>query len=267
MPGTIEKAVMSGSDNPSLYMRRFPAEERKAGGYRLQDTPHELAQAVSVIRSHSAPKYVICFGVETGGSERFLMEECGAIAYSTDRPFPAENRQAMESRGIREIPFKEGADVILIRGGDYWKEAMRWCKRGTLVCVHGTLYDPSRGLEGAARKSWNHLRSMYGKLKQPQDGGIGISRIENMIEINEAKKGAGNADEIEETKSVDAREQAGDGEAVGEGDTERQEAPEAGQEVKRWATNHDACVMCGKTDKAHTAKGYCRGCYPKRGKA
>jgi len=28
-----------------------------------------------------------------------------------------------------------------------------------------------------------------------------------------------------------------------------------------WSANHDSCLRCGKTDKKHEAKGYCKNCY------
>lgn len=32
----------------------------------------------------------------------------------------------------------------------------------------------------------------------------------------------------------------------------------------QWSRNHAACLMCGKTENTHKAKGYCSGCYDRR---
>lgn len=76
--GIIDRAFDAGSENPSLYLKRYPAAMRpQKGGYEIQCTPQEIASVISQVRSYLTGKRMLCIGTETLGAERFMAENMG----------------------------------------------------------------------------------------------------------------------------------------------------------------------------------------------
>lgn len=184
MPGLIDKAIQSGSDNPAIYCKRIDRAQWVTGGYHLQATPHELAQTISAIRTHAAPRSMLCLGVESGGVERFLAEELGILSIRfmsvAEPPHEAflRNSSALEDIGVRKATCDK-FDLIVVMGGDF-EAAKPFVREGTVVVVLETGMDAGRAKN---RGLWHEHRKSQNILLHTHDRGVGVFLVKNLVSM------------------------------------------------------------------------------------
>lgn len=266
--GIIDRAYFAGTDNPGKYHRRYPRTRwGSAGGYRIQTTPQELSMVVAQVRSLLHGKRMLCVGYQTAGAERFLAENCGIL----ETHFLGEPKSPVAEANIKAIGGKivskpDGDYSLVVLFGDSKPDYSLLRDNGFMVFIGiGTQENPKLRAEWMKARRAHRPDLQTGSL--PFQTGVGVVMVKKpKVEVNDAVQES-------EAKSVDVREQAGDGEGVGAGNEEK-EAPKAGEEkagkddpeapVKKWSRAHDKCIECGTTDKKHISKGLCQTCYPKR---
>lgn len=184
MPGLIEKIVISGSDNADRYLKRIEPSKRVSGGYCIQATPFELSQIISAIRAHSAPRSMLCVGVDSAGTERILAEELGIMSIrftgESEHPKFEANCKALESNGIKKAECKT-FDLITVFGesalADF--EAVKgFIRQGTVVVVFDTGMD---AMQPECRLLWHKHRNIQNTLLHTHEIGTGVFMVKNMI--------------------------------------------------------------------------------------
>lgn len=231
MPGLIDKAVQSGSDNPEIYCKRVDRSYWVTGGYHLQATPHELAQTVSAIRTHSAPRSMLCVGVESGGVERFLAEELGILSVrfigvkEPVHPAFEKNSAQLENIGVAKSNAKT-FDLIVVMGGDF-EAAKAFVREGTVVAVFETGIDAKRP---GNRAVWHEHRRAQNVLLHTHERGVGVFMVRNLTAMGvtsasnnrngadgEQAKEPAQAGNAAEPSQAQAEVRSEDGEHSGEG--------------------------------------------------
>lgn len=238
MPGLIDKAVQSGSENPEVYCKRINRAEWVQGGYCLQASPHELAQTISAVRTHAAPRSMLCIGVESCGTERFFAEELGILSIRflgvAEPPHEAflRNSSALESIGVKKATCDK-FDLIVVMGGDF-EAAKPFIREGTVVVVLETGMDAGKPKN---RALWHEHRKTQNVLLHTHERGTGTFLVKNLIAMgvnggrvdhnrdsaNEEKSSRSGVEGLEESKPSMEPDNARDGVP----DEEAPQAPEA----------------------------------------
>lgn len=197
MPGLIDKAIISGSDNPERYLKRVDRNKWVKGGYCIQATPFELAQTISAIRSHSAPKSMLCVGVDSAGTERFMAEELGimSIRFTEESGHPAfaGNCEALQECGVRKAECKT-FDLVTVSGESAMVafEAVKpFLRDGSVVAVFDTGVD---AMQPECRLLWHTHRKSQTVILHTHEQGVGVFMVKNMTAMG-----------VENVPNMDAR--------------------------------------------------------------
>lgn len=183
MPGIIDKIIDSGSENPEKYMKRVDRNRWVSGGYHVQASPFELAQAISAIRAYAAPRSMLCAGVDSAGAERFMAEELGILSIrfleGSEHPAFARNGEGLQSAGIVKATCKT-FDLVTVRGENAvadFETCKPFLRDGTVVVVFDTSFD--NGVK-AAKEVWFAHRRVQMSILHTHDVGIGVFVVKNL---------------------------------------------------------------------------------------
>lgn len=181
--GIVNKAALAGSADPDKYMKKWPREAQKRGGYNLQLSPQDIAALVNHVRPNLKGKRMLCIGVETFGTERFIAEELGMNAVQVLKPpnNPNFNDPYIGNNLNVDVSDKiEGTfDIITLFGdGEFdLNQILQYSKIGTMVaCLGIAIHAKQIDL----RRCWFELRRLHHPILQNVDNydtGVGVVKI------------------------------------------------------------------------------------------
>ncbi len=270
MSGLIDRAFLCGSHDPVKYYKKFPRSVwNQKGGYEIQATPQELASVISMSRAWIKGHRMLSVGTETLGSERFIAENLGVL--EMDYIGTALDGNLKTNFKVNKVNVPSGKyDLVTVFGTGKIEALLPFTKLGTLVVFLGI---GRLAANPTLRAGWMGIRKKHMTMLQSggQDWEMGCGVVKILFET----KGANDAVQVESAKEVDVQEPPRNGSGMREGNPQRDEASQAGEEasgredepqapVKPWSRAFDKCQDCGTTDKPHVSKGLCKTCYPKR---
>jgi len=182
--GIIDRAFDAGTENPSLYLKRYPAAIRPPkGGYEIQCTPQELAAVISQVRSYMTGKRMLCLGTETLGAERFMAENMGITELDYIGSALATNVIGLSNSNVTLKQVKEPTgtyDVITVFGHVKitLHQLMDFAKIGTHVICIGVA---TAAKNAELRSLWMGMRRKYMTMLQTgardYETGTGVVKV------------------------------------------------------------------------------------------
>lgn len=175
--GLIDKAYFSGTADPALYHRKYPAILRKEkGGYHIQSTPQEVAAVITQSRAWVKGHRMLCVGTETLGAERFISENLGMM--DVEYIGAALDGNAGELKA-KQVKAPSGVyDVITVFGTAKVAALLPFTKIGSLIVFLGV---GTNAKNPVLRQSWLDIRKKHMTMLQTGGEswqmGVGVVKI------------------------------------------------------------------------------------------